>query len=555
MKRKQFAKIRKRALKNKNDRLLAEESKQKGKEYKKYVRKCERLFRANTARKLRELKSRNPSAYHKILNSVNKKSQQKMPEMISFFEMFNNMNSEQGNQGNSTDFDLNNNNSYLNDLITEKEVKDSIKKLKTNKAYGVDLVINEFLKVSTEKMLTIYTKLFNVVLLTGIIPNDWTIGVIKPIYKNKGSSDDPNNYRGITILSCFGKLFTSILNDRIKSFLENFDLLGPEQTGFRAGFSTLDNLFALYGLIDILRFRNKRLYCAFLDLEKAFDKIDRILLWEKLINTGIDGKIFRVIMNMYNNAKSCVMVDGIFSDYFSTTVGARQGENLSPILFALFINDFKDFLSIGSFGLSTISDEARKQDMSEADVERFLKLFILLYADDSVIFSESIKGLQDGLTLAKEYCDRNRLKLNARKCKVVVFSKGKIRNIPRFYIGNEQIEVVPDFLYLGLKLNYNNRFSVAQKDLIERANRAMFSLLKKSKQLNLPIDLTLDLFDSTVVPVLIYGCEIWGYDVIENVVKVQLKFYKFLFKLRQSTPNMMVFGETGKFPIDIDIKC
>ena len=130
-------------------------------------------------------------------------------------------------------------------------------------------------------MIQVYTSLFNIILNTGIIPNDWGVGIIKPIYKKKGSSEDPNNYRGITILSCFSKLFTSVLNERLKAYLENKNLLGNEQTGFRNGYSTLDNLFTLYGMIDILLFKKKRLHCAFLDLEKAFDKINRTLLWEK----------------------------------------------------------------------------------------------------------------------------------------------------------------------------------------------------------------------------------------------------------------------------------
>ena len=96
-----------------------------------------------------------------------------------------------------------------------------------------------------------FVKLFNLVLLTGIIPSAWCIGIIKPIFKNKGSPEDPNNYRGITILSCFGKLFTSILNNRIKGYIENFKILGSEQAGFRHNHSTADHLFTLYGIIDI----------------------------------------------------------------------------------------------------------------------------------------------------------------------------------------------------------------------------------------------------------------------------------------------------------------
>ena len=432
------------------------------------------------------------------------------------------------------------------------------KKLKEEKAYGIDntCITNEFLKASSGKMLSIYAKLFNVILNTGFIPTDWSIGIIRPIYKKKGSHTDPNNYRGITILSCFSKLFTCVLNERIKSFLDDNNLLGQEQTGFRNGYSTMEHLFTLYGIIDILQSKSKKLYCAFLDLEKAFDTINRAYLWEKILKTGIQGKILKVIVSLYIEAKSCVVINknGKQSEYFRSKTGVRQGENLSPILFALFLNDMKDFLKEDMEGLPSVAREARNGGMAEEDVNSFLELFLLLYADDSVIFSENVKGLQTGLDRVKTYCDKFSLKLNAKKCKVVVFSKGKIRNIPRFFIGQEMLEVVSDFTYLGLKLNYNNKLTVAQKDLYDRATRAMFALLKKSQIHNLPLDLVLDLFDSMVLPVLTYGCEIWGFEINECVCKLQLKFYKFLLRLRQSTPSMMVLGEVGKFPISVNIK-
>ena len=143
-----------------------------------------------------------------------------------------------------------------------------IHNLKSHKAHGLDHIINEFLKNASPKMSIIFTKLFNLVLDTGIVPTEWVIGIIHPIYKNKGNRKDPHNYRGITILSCFGKLFTSILNERIRLFIEQDKILGKEQAGFQKHHSTIDHLFSLYGLIDILLSKRKRLYCAFLDFEK-----------------------------------------------------------------------------------------------------------------------------------------------------------------------------------------------------------------------------------------------------------------------------------------------
>ena len=132
-------------------------------------------------------------------------------------------------------------------------------------------------------MLPIYCKLFNLILNTGIIPEAWSKGTILPIYKNKGDINDPDNYRGITILSCFGKLFTAVLNKRLNDHLESTGLLIEEQAGFRKHYSTADHIFSLKMLIDFYLNKKKRLYCAFIDYRKAFDSVNRVALWRKLL--------------------------------------------------------------------------------------------------------------------------------------------------------------------------------------------------------------------------------------------------------------------------------
>lgn len=99
-------------------------------------------------------------------------------------------------------------------------------------------------------MLNIIVKFFNLVLITGIVPTDWCLGVIKPLYKNKGPVDDPENYRGITLLSCIGNLFTAVINYRLIAYIESERILGEEQAGFRKGFSTLDHIFVLHSLVE-----------------------------------------------------------------------------------------------------------------------------------------------------------------------------------------------------------------------------------------------------------------------------------------------------------------
>ena len=206
----------------------------------------------------------------------------------------------------------------------------------------------------------------------------------------------------------------------------------------------------------------------------------------------------------------------------------------------------KSSLSNDLPGLETLISESLNCNMSESDISNILNLSMLLYADDTVIFAETPIRLQSALDSVKLYCNKWKLKLNANKCKVVVFSKGKVRKFPIFKIGDETIEVVSDVLYLGLKLNYNNKMIVAHRDLYERASRAMFALLKKCNTLNLPIDLILDLFDKTIVPILTYGCEVWGFEQLDILHRLQQKFFKIVLRLRISTPSSI--GGNGTIP-------
>ena len=236
-----------------------------------------------------------------------------------------------------------NTDSPLNVLFMEKEISGAIKKLKNGKACGLNSILNEFIKAGSELLLRVITQLFNPVLPTGIFPEQWLLGIIKPEHK-KGPKDNPSNFRGITILSCMSKLYTAALNKRLTDFADELDLLNWNQAGFRTEHSTLDQIFNLKSIIDLYLSSNKKLYCCFVDFEKAFDKVDRRSLWIKLLQYGISGRCFRVIYNMYQSIRSCVQKGNLISDFFISEVGLRQGENLSPLLFAFFINDMEDLL-------------------------------------------------------------------------------------------------------------------------------------------------------------------------------------------------------------------
>ena len=394
-------------------------------------------------------------------------------------------------------------------------------------------------------MIAIITKLYNVVLDTGQIPESWCIGMIRPLYKGKGDVKDPDNYRGITILSCLGKLFTSVINNRLTDYIESVGIIGEEQAGFRQGYSTIDHMFVLNSILEIYLHKKKRVYCAFVDYKKAFDLIDRTSIWMKVISSNINGKLFTVIYNMYSNAKSCAKLSGgQSSDYFMCNIGVRQGENLSPLLFAIYLNDFEFCLSKCYKGLQELSN----MSLSNEDVEIFLKLYVLLYADDTIIMAENENDLQLALNATVMYCNQWHLTVNTSKTKVVIFSRGKIRNKPVFTFGENPLEIVFDYTYLGTTFNYNNSYkrAISKQVHVVRAKRAMYSMLVKSRKLCLPVDIQLKLFHQCITPILLYGCKVWGYENLDQIEVFHRNFLKKLLHVRNSTTNCMVYGETGE---------
>ena len=173
----------------------------------------------------------------------------------------------------------------------------------------------------------------------------------------------------------------------------------------------------------------------------------------------------------------------------------------------------------------------------------------------SVLLAESPGDLQRSICAMKEYCDLWKLNVNVVKTKVVIFSRGKTRKIPKFELGENELEVVIHNKYLGLTFNYNGKFTTAQNKLYEKVNRAMFALLRKSRQWHLPIDVQLHLFDALVEPVLLYGCEVWAHEAIDVVEKLYLRFCKYILSVNMSTCTNMVLGELGVTPLLLDAQC
>ena len=242
--------------------------------------------------------------------------------------------------------------------------------------------------------------------------------------------DDPSkaeNYRGITLLSSLSKLFTSILNNRLYDYATKKGILKDEQGGFRKLHGTVDIIFILKMLIGkYVKSKSQRqrnlLFSCFVDFSKAFDRVPRNKLFDKLRTVGIKGHFLEVLMSMYSNDKSAGKIENKITQTFLCHNCVKQGCMLSPTLFNILLSDLPEML--------TTEVMLRERPTN-----------CLLYADDLAIFAGSARGLPRILNKLESFCEKVDLNVNLDKTKVMIFNNsGKSLNNYSFRYGMNKLE-------------------------------------------------------------------------------------------------------------------
>lgn len=182
-----------------------------------------------------------------------------------------------------------------------------------------------------------------------------------------------------------------------------------------------------------------------------------------------------------------------------------------------------------------------------------LRLIVLLYADDTVILANSEEDLQNSIDSFNNYCNIWKLKVNITKTKVVIFGARKTDSF-KFTLGDQILEITDRYKYLGIFFSQSRSFLNARKHIAEQAKKAMYLLFCRINNLHLPVDLQIILFDHTVLPILTYACEIWGFENLELLEKIHTEFLRKVTKCRKSTPLYMLYAELGRYPLEIIIK-
>ena len=268
--------------------------------YKLLLRKCRYEYDREKTNKFENARNKNAKLYWNMLKELSHVKPADIP-LSSFEAYFKSVNNPLDPFFTPDEDVVHFNERYVNDEFcimfdelnvnfSHDEVLKSIKQLKTNKSGGPDGLINEFFIHGKNVLLPVLCNLFNKIFESGIFPEEWSDGYIIPLHK-KGSMSDVENYRGITLLSCLGKLFTRLLNNRLTDWAEKYFVLVEARAGFRANMSTVDDVFVLHCLLTHVLNQGKKLYCAFVDFTKAFDYVVRDNLWYKMIKLGIRGRI------------------------------------------------------------------------------------------------------------------------------------------------------------------------------------------------------------------------------------------------------------------------
>ena len=354
-------------------------------------------------------------------------------------------------------------NHLLDRVINDEEIIKASKRLKNGKSIGNDAICNEMIKCLVHtKFIDVIRMLFNAILTRTYFPSSWKVKYIIPIFKSDDSFD-PNSYRGISVSSCLGKLFTLVINERLIKCLDIENTLSSFQIGFRRGYKTSDHVFVLNTIINSYFSNGKEVYACFVDFSKAYDSVWGKGLLYKLILYGLSFQIISLIDSMYSELKAAVKLSNGITPFFNSAVGLRQGCNLSSLLFNIFVNDIFDIFD----------------DLKCCPVKLNNKpITSLMYADDLLILSETEDGLKESLQRLGKYAKQWKMKINAKKTKIMVFNKQGRKSDMKVKLNDLVIESCEQYPYLGTVFTPRNNFKTAQNELYKKACRAFFGYLK-----------------------------------------------------------------------------
>lgn len=387
------------------------------------------------------------------------------------------------------------------------ELKEIFSQIKNKNSAGYDDISVRILENLPESALCALVGAINGSFETGEFPSCLGLAVVVPLHKG-GKTDDPSDYRPISLLATLSKVVEKLVRVRLVEFLSRFNILSSFQFGFQAAKSTSDAIFALLEKIYLCINDGEVAAAVFCDFSKAFDCVDREVLLRKLQRYGIRGVAHGWFSTYLSGRVQTVRVDGEFSEPLSIGCGVPQGSVLGPILFLLYLNDITNLNIQGGF---------------------------TLFADDTTILWRSSSGdllegaMSEDLCRIKEWCDSNSLCLNIDKTKILAFGFDNIS----LHIENEQIENKTVVNFLGISIDKKLKFEEHIFGLSRRLSSGCFAIRVVSAELDTSTArmVYFSLFESHIR----YGIVFWGlcnHQLFNSIFVLQKRAIRYMCRVR-----------------------
>ena len=421
--------------------------------------------------------------------------------------------------------------------IDLEELKQAKKKLKKKKACGPDDIPNEAIIEANDETLRLYTRIFNNIYNSEIIPEEWTIGTIKRIYKGKGKKGKCSNERGITLASNMGKTFERIINNRVKAQIKITD----NQAGGKEGRATSDHIMTLQSTINKAIQEEKKAYVTFLDVTKAYNKawLDGIMYVMR--NNGLTGKDWKITKNLNENLRAIITTDNGPTREIKIRDSIRQGGVLSVNQYALLMDEINKEIEKNKLGIKYNNQQ---------------QVGCLLWMDDVALITTNGKELQSMLNITNQIANKYHIKFGKEKSKTIKMGKvGRNTEDEKFTLGEMEIETTDNYKYLGITINNKRNLQDhirTIKGKVEAAYQTIMAITEDSNLKGIQMKSAWNLINACILPIITYGLEAIPLKrkEVEELNKIWLNIIKRILMTPQSTPTEAIYMETGLTDIE-----
>ncbi|VDI25646.1 Hypothetical predicted protein [Mytilus galloprovincialis] len=428
--------------------------------------------------------------------------------------------------------------------VIENDVRKAISTINRNKSADYHNITIEHFIYAGDNILSALTQLINIIFLEGDIPTILKIGLLSPVFKNKGSKNDALNYRGITILPVESKIIEAIIRDRVQPKVQKVQ--NPTQRGFTKGSSPMNAALPVEEMYRILPEKKQNGYLVLLDAKAAFDTVVHSHLFRRVYHAGIQDRTWTIIRSLHQNAESSIKWSGKTSERFTVGMGVRQGGILSTDLYKLYINPLLDHFQNTTYGMTIGNVNTNNTGC----------------ADDIAILSMQPADAQIMVNMALDFANSEGYQLQPKKSVVIKIS-GNSNNTKmeedNLMMGNTPMPNVEQATHLGIirTTTRKNNIQSNTNENITKARRSAYSLLGAGFHGHNGLDpeSLLHIYKTYILPVLLYGMELLtpSGKPLEQLEIFQKRMLKQILSLPTRCPDPAVYILTGILPVEAQI--